>query len=62
MQKHIAEILATSFGLVSGIFTSLGIKYPDELRTMKLAALGAVTGFIISKILKLIDKRFSKTK
>lgn len=62
MQKHISEILATSFGLVSGIFASMTDNYPDEIRTIKLAVLGAVTAFIVSKILGWFDRKFTKSK
>lgn len=58
IKKLLVEILGTSFGLVSGIFTSLNNNYADEVRTIKLALLGAVTGFVASKILKWADRKF----
>lgn len=61
MQKHLQEILGTVIGTVSGIITAWDIsRFADELNTMKLAAIGAVTGFAITTALKWIVKKFKR--
>lgn len=60
MQKHIDQFLGTVVGTVSGIITAWDVtRFADELNTIKLAAIGAVTGFLITSIIKWVVNKFS---
>lgn len=63
MQKHIDQFLGTVVGTVSGIITAWDVTpYADEINTVKLAAIGAATGFIITTALKWLFKKISNVK
>lgn len=61
MQKHIDQFLGTVVGTVSGFITAAP-QFADELNTIKLAAIGAVTGFLITSILRWIRNKMSHVK
>lgn len=61
MQKHIEEALGTVIGTVLGFVKAWDLShFQDELHTVELAAIGAVTGFVVSSLLKWAKQKFSR--
>jgi hypothetical protein len=50
MRKHIDEAVGTVIGTVLGFIGKP--EFADELQTIKLAALGAITGFAVTALCK----------
>lgn len=61
LQKHIDEAVGTVIGTVLGFAKAWDLsQFADELHTVKLAAIGATTGFAVTTLWKWIARKLSR--
>lgn len=57
VQKHIEQLVGSLIGTTAGLVQA---EFSDELHTVKLAAIGAITGFVVTTLLKWLKKKLTR--